>query len=191
MIDPLSCCKDYTSDRCFSEQTDLPYRAYGLTTKKEGIFVDGRAYLIMGVLKQGARNPVEYPEYNKDVKQLTANFGNMQTFMNWFEDRFGVPRTVITMIEDNRYCVNMPDFWVSNGTYRISLYGLLLRSALWYKDGNPMDYIAKVNDEHQYMLNQIRPKLERMVGGFIPSQDPKSIGDVHNNGICVYQFPVS
>ncbi len=108
--------------------------------------------------------------------------------MNWFEERFEVEKSVFTKCDDGYFVAKM-DLWWVKATYRLSLYTLIMRAALTYESGDPMEFLRTVQSEDRYYLNTVVPKIERMLAGERPDQDLNKISDIHNYGIVAYQFP--
>lgn len=190
---PQSCCKDYLSDCVFSEITGKPYSAHGLHSSKQNLFVDGNAYLAMSILKRGARNPVEYENYKRDCDALNTNYENIVKLLNWFEKKLKLKiKTKIIKIKDNLFILVVPLFWVG-GTYLISLYSLLARMSIFYKSGDPMEYLNNFNYDASecYLIKPCIPKINLMFNGIIPEQDFNANISWHNCGIIGYQFPTS
>ncbi len=172
MLMPLSACKDYLSDVVFSEITGKPYTIYGLTTTKTGAFSNGEGYLVTGILKY-QRTDDKYPNYDRDYEALAKNYENLVIFMNEFEKKLKLTQfTQITPLEENRYLVIVPAFWLTR-TYLISLYALILRMGIFYKSGDVIEYLDKFNqnDTDVYMYNTIKAKMIRILDGFLPEQD--------------------
>ncbi len=185
---PISPCKDYLSDQIFSEWTGKPFQAYGLSAHKQNLF-DTHAYLATKVCKAGAKAEAKYEGYDDDVKRLDDNWPNVQTLLNWFEDAFGVEHSTFIPIASNAYVVKLPLFW-TRGTYLISLYTLLLRAALFYGGkADVMTFLETVQSEDRYLLNDVLPKIRRMLAGERPEQDLNALKDVHNTGIKGFSFP--
>lgn len=187
---PITCCKDFYNDLIYTELTGKPFSAYGLHTEKQNIFNHGEGYLVNAILKQG-RNLTEYSNYNRDYEYFENNYQNLEKFINWFEMRFELPNlTKLIRLEENRILSIVPMFWCK-ATYRISLYSFLLRLGLFYKNGEPMEYLRKFNYDSSdvYMLNAIKGKLEKMLDGCIPEQNMNTISNIHNCGIQSFPFP--
>lgn len=186
---PLTCCKDFVSDLVYSEITGKEYNIYGLKSYKYGLFADGVGYLIFGIEKQG-RELVEYTNYKRDYEMLASNYKNLQKFINWFEKEFKVESlTEIKQIGENRYVATFPLFW-ADGTYLISLYGLLLRVGMFYKNEDVMAYLKdfKHDSGDAMMINTVMNKIERMLKGEIPKQDLGSCHSPHSIGISGFSF---
>lgn len=189
---PVTACKDFLNDAVYSEVTGKPYSAHGFNTTKLGIFEKtDKAYLVFGILKYRGHTD-EYNGYKEEVAKLESNWKNVQKFLNIFEELFKIEgRTEVHRLEDNRFVAIMPLFWI-NGTYRISLYSLLMRAAVDYKDGDVMDFLASLdNHPDVYQIKGAIPKIQRMIEGVIPEQNMNIYFGVHNCGIVGYSgFPV-
>jgi hypothetical protein len=186
---PISACKDYLNDVIFSEATGKSITAHGLSYSKKGIF-EGQdfAYAVMSMLDN---NHGSSSKYQDDVKTLEANYENLNTFINFFEEKFGVETlTKFEKIGDNLYFSPISKYWV-DATYKISLWGLLLRSALNY-DGTitPWEFVKSgKSTTDSYLLNSIVPKIEKLMSGFVPKiYFPEGGYQVHNCGIVGYKF---
>ncbi len=187
-IMPISPCKDYLNDVTYSEITGKGYRAHGLGTKKQDIF-DTHAYLVMAICKRGARDLLDYGTYAKDLAALESNHLHIQSAINHVEELLKLSdRTVISRIEDNRFAIVAPLFWME-GTYLVSLYTLLIRAALYYTGGDPMDYWRKAKGDDTYHMKGAMPKLDRLIAGERPKQDFGQSREWHNEGIVSYVFP--
>lgn len=182
---PITACKDYVNEMCVSEHNGKNYRFHGLSTQKCGLFKDGNAYLIFGILPY--QDGTEYPLFDKDLTQLEKNYRNIQKFLNWFEKKLNIKPTEIHKIEKNRY-VAVLDSWWTKYTYLISLYGLLLRMALHYSDGDPIEFLdANKRDADYYNWYNSKAKVDKILEGKLPKQDYDTI-HVHNCGIVSCQF---
>lgn len=188
-VDPVSACKDYLSDRLYTEVTGKPYQACGLSTTKKDVF-DTHAYLIMSVLLQGARALTKYPEYDKDVAALESNHAKMQEVINWLEDQLKVgAHTRVERISANQYVVIAPLYWVQ-ATYLISLYALVIRAALYYPGGDIKTYLLTgLKDSDAYTVKNAWPRVERLIAGELPKQDFSSTESWHGAGICFAKWP--
>lgn len=185
LVQPISPCKDYLNDVVWSEATGKPYQIYGLKTTKQDIFSEGIGWLVFGVCKYKAG--ADYGSFDKDSAALDANILNIQSAINWFEDKMGVQESSVLKLEDNRFVVVAPKFWVES-TYRISLYSLIIRAALHFKGGDILDYLYKLEDADRYIFNGIKPKIESMLAGKIPVQDMSKVTSPHGLGILGFQF---
>lgn len=194
-VDPISPCKDYLNDRVFSEFTGQPFQACGLSTTKQNIFNDGTGYLIMSVCKQKYQGSLrDYPAYKDDLAALEKNYANVQKLLNWLEQKLKLPKlTEVQKIEDNKFVCIMPDFWMQ-GTYLISLYGLLARMGIYY-DGqtDPMKFLENYKTGGDaYLVKSAMPKINQMISGNVPKQDMEALvksRNVHGNGIVSFAFP--
>jgi hypothetical protein len=186
---PITACKDFISDVIYTEKTGKPYSIYGLSYSKQNIFNDGVGYMVFGIEKQG-RELSEYTNYKRDYETLASNYENLQKFINWFEKEFKLESfTEIKQIGENRYVAVFPLFW-SEGTYLISLYGLLLRVGMFYKDGDIITYLKNFKNDSgdAMMINTVMNKIEKMLKGEIPKQDLNSCYSPHSTGIQGYSF---
>jgi hypothetical protein len=191
--DPVSPCKDYLNDRCFSEHTGKDFSIYGLSTTHTGLFKDvPSAYLIFSICKKGAKNPAVYDGYSDDIKTLEKNAANIEKLLNFFEEKFNVgEKTKIIKLKRNFYVAVAPLFWTKYA-YLISLYSLLTRiSMFWDGEGEVMNFLEKFDKDSSdmYILKSLMGKINRMIGGEIPEQNLLK-GNIHNSGgIVGFEFP--
>lgn len=187
---PVTACKDFLNDVIYTEITGKPYSIYGLKYSKQNIFSDGVGYLVFGIEKQGSFGSYDYPNYKRDLETLASNWKNLEKFINWFEKEFKLESlTKISQLGENRYLAVFPKFW-AEGTYLISLYGLLMRTGFFYKEGEPMQFLKnfKYDTKDVYIINSALPKIELMLNGKIPKQDLNECGCPHSLGIVSYKF---
>jgi hypothetical protein len=192
-VQPISACKDYLNDVVYSEMTGKPCAAYGLSVKKENIYDEeaGYAYMVIKILPY--QRSSNYPNQEKDMQNLKENYKLLEKFINYFEEKKGLPHlSQITEIDEDRFFIRVPLFWC-RATYLTSLYALLLRvGQFWKGDNSPQEYLDKFSNEFQpdsYMIPQIRPKLKKILTQEIPPQDLVKLGSsgnyaIHNFGIC-------
>lgn len=189
---PLTACRDFLNDIIWTQSTKKPYSIYGLKSEYvEGLFEKNRAYLLISIEKQG-RDLKEYLNYKRDYETLKKNYKNLEKAINWFEKQFKIKsKTKIEEIEENRYLCIVPIFW-TQGTYRISLYTLLLRTLMFWEQGDIIEFLKnfKHDASDTYIINGALPKIKIMLEGCIPEQDMSSIISPHNMGILSYVFPV-
>lgn len=188
LLQPISACKDYLNDVVYTEHTGIPFAGYGIVTSRVSAFTD-RAYLVMAILTAGAQTQIPYPNYERDAARLESSFLGMQKFINHFEAILKLEPTVITKLEPNRFCVDLPAFWVRY-PYLISSYSLVLRNGLWW-DGvkDPMAHLKWLSNEDYYMMGNFLPKWKRILAGELPVQDMTEHYDIHNTGIIGMIFP--
>jgi len=187
----ISPCRDYLNDEVFTNQTKRPYTAYGQHSEYKDIFRDGNGYLVFGVCKRGAKNPVEYGDYKRDYDALAKNYKSLQKFLNFFDKKFKVKKkTQVIKLEENRYLAIF-DLFYGNATYKISLLSFLIRAGIYYESGDPLDYLDNFdkNSEDKYLYNSFKHKLLAMMKGIHPVQNFDTIGDVHSCGIVTFEFP--
>ena len=187
-IQPISRCKDYLNDVVYSELTGKPFSAWGLLTKKEGIFDGDHAYMAISVCLLG-RSLSNYSGYDEDRKRMAENGENMAEFIHKIEAKLGMGKTKFHQINDNLKLLTMDKQWVA-GTYLVSLYGLMLRVALHYEGGGVMKHMKEIESPDRMMLNGIKEKLlilfERK--GNLPKQNLNNVYDVHDHGIVGCNF---
>lgn len=185
---PISPCKDYLNDVVFSEGTGKPWSAWGLKTKKEGIFEDGWGYMVSSVCKEGARSEREYSDYADEVKALNTNLDGIRKVIAWMEEGLGLKdRSTFVSLGDNMVMTKIPKFWL-DGTYRISLYTLIMRNAMEYESGDVLTYLENIRGEDTGYMGTALPKLKMMMAGNIPVQDMADCSP-HNLGIVSFNFP--
>jgi hypothetical protein len=187
-VQPISPCKDYLNDVVYSEATGKPFAAWGLKTKKQGIFDGEHAYMVISICKLG-RSLSSYLGYDEEMELMANNGENMAEFMHKIEAKLGIGKTKFHQLADNLKLLEMDKQWVA-GTYLISLYSLMLRVALSYKGGGVMTHIKEIDSPDRMMLNGIKEKLlilfERK--GNLPKQNMTNLEDVHNHGIVGANF---
>lgn len=191
MVTPISPCKDYLNDVIWSEAVDKPIYAYGLSYTKQNIYDKEYAYLVMSILTH--KNGIEYTGYQEDVKRLEENYKSLEIFINYFEktltkDIF----TKIEKIENNKYLVKVPLFFVQ-GTYLISLYSLLLRAGqYWNGEQNPQEFFDtfQANLTDVSLVRASSPKLKKLLENGYVGQNLHELRpgtSVHNTGIVSFQ----
>lgn len=192
-IQPISPCKDYLNDVVYSELTGKPFKAYGLSTKKEDIFTEQGGFLVFSVCLQGPSSLTKYPNFDRDCQALDKNYKELQKFIQFFEEKFKLLQlTEITKLGDNLFLAKVPKFWLQ-GTYRISLYSLLIRVGISFNgDKSPMDFLKSFTSDtsDQYLIVSALPKIDKMLNGNIPEQPFSSYNNsnVHSNGIVAFNF---
>ncbi len=186
----INCCKDFMSDLIWSNAVNKPYSIYGLNYSPQNIYNKNEAYLVISIEKKG-RNLVEYGNYKRDYDLLKSNYKNLQSYINQFEKRLKIKGlTKIEEIQENRYLVTFNTFWVK-GTYLISLFTLLLRVGMFYKEGDIIAHLEGDNYDSadKYIVNSVISKIQQMLDGFIPEQNLNEVKSPHNLGIQSYAFP--
>lgn len=189
LVQPISPCKDYLNDVLYSNRTGKNYHAYGLSTKDEGLFKDKKGYLVFSICKQG-RELYKYTNYDRDYEMLATNYKNLEKFLNWFEKKLNLDDlTKIKQLEGNKFLAITPEFWTQY-TYAISLYSFLIRAGMFYKEGEPLTFLKNFKEDSgtSYMVNNVMPKLEKLMSGNIPKQDLSKLHDVHNMGIMTFNW---
>ena len=197
-VQPISPCKDYLNDVVYSEHTGKKITACGLKYEKTGIFGDN-AYLAFKI--QPRQNDKGYEikqtngvrEYNKDKENLSKNYKNIQTLLNYVEEGLKVEKTKVVKGSDGTFLAKADKFWTSK-IYLTSLYSLLIRMGQFY-DGkkSPKEFLDSYNDSLDLGLWQnAKIKVEKMLGGHLPEQPFdtfKTHSDVHfNSGIVATKF---
>lgn len=193
-IMPISSCKDYLNDVVWSEARDKQITNYGLTTKKLGLFDNTQfATMAFKVCGKGATNPQPYADMDKDIASYKANRCEIEASMNLIELALGLDHPTRIIEQDGVYIATI-SLWWCKATYRISLWSLLIRALRHKSDkGDPIEYLATVNDEDCNILNYgnegALKKLKRMMAGCIPEQDLFKLDYPHHVGINRFSFP--
>jgi hypothetical protein len=202
-VHPLSGCKDYLNDVVYTEATKEPTTQYGLTTKYHGLFEkEPFGYLAMSViagygcsLHSGLKNTLD---------KMMANVARMESCMHFFEEKFDIPeRTEIHKTGDNMLVVFVPLWWC-RANYRISLYTLVLRNAMYW-DGKEdiIKWMGAWKTADRYGIHKIIPKVLQMIDGNMPEPVYPQVAtmqkdndgwvagrfDPHNYGITYVEFP--
>ena len=84
-VQPISPCKDYLNDVVYSEATGKVCTVYGLKYNKKDIFNQGKAFIAMSMCPYNGGS--KYPTYDKDVVDLKGNIENIQSFINFYEQK--------------------------------------------------------------------------------------------------------
>lgn len=183
VVNPLSPCKDYLNDVVWTEATGKDIRACGLSYSKKNIFTDNVGYLIFGIMPYFGGS--KYDGQDKHTKLLEENYPTIQTILNFIEEKLKVEgRSVVEKLKDNRFLLKVPVFWCTM-TYRISLYTLIVRNAMFYKKGDILEWLKTTTDfqPDSYMLKDAIAKLEKMIKSGAPVVDMNTIRCVHDAGI--------
>lgn len=183
---PVSCCKDFLSDQVYSEATGKPYSAHGFNSKKQDLFTGPMAYMALGILPQNNGTYQRKDHKNLEAALMSPETG-LESFLSHFEEKFGVTPTKFEKVAENRMVAVFSTWWCM-ATYRISLWSLLVRVGLKFKEGDPMAFLAKVSDDDAYMVKAAIPKIERLAKGDHPIQDFTRNISWHNEGIVAFQF---
>jgi hypothetical protein len=188
-VQPITACKDYLNDVVWAEHTNKQIKAYGLGYKKQGIFDKEKGYIVISILPyQGGG---EYPNMQKDIKNLKENYKTLQKFINFFDENIGLNPTKIVEIKDNKYLVELDYKWCQT-TYAISLMTLLLRVGQFYKKGDPLKFLKTFGafPPDTYMAIGVVPKLEKFINvKSLPDQNLEDFPGntiTHNAGIMSY-----
>lgn len=191
---PISPCKDFLNDVIWSEVRDKEIVNYGLVTKKLGLFENTQfATIAFKVCGRGASNPQPYDAMDKDIASCKANRCEIEASINLIEQSLGLDHPTRIIEQDGVYIATI-SLWWCKATYRISLWSLLIRALRHKSDkGDPIEYLATVNDEDSTILNYgsqaALPKLKRMIAGYIPEQDLFKLDYPHHVGINRFSFP--
>lgn len=183
---PISCCKDYLGDQVYSERTGKSYSAYGFNSSKQGIFWNSWAYVVMGILPYSRTATLK-----SDHKELEESLMNpergLKPFLSHFEVLLGINPTTFSQIAPNRLLGVLDAKW-TEATYLISLWSLLVRVGLKFKEGDPMGFLKKVNDDDAYTVKAVIPKIERLMTKDFPVQDFTKACNWHDMGIQNFPF---
>ena len=187
LLQGISACKDFLNDWCYTFNTQKPCSFYGLkTTPIKDIFAYNELYLVMSILKHNNKSETaKYPNYDRDLNALETNYSNLQNFINWFEEKFGIKQfSKIIKLTDNKFLCIANLFWI-DATYKISLLSLLLRNGIFYRGGDCMEFLNKTTEDAQdtYSIRAAIPKIKKMCEGFLPKCDFDKIGRIHDYGI--------
>lgn len=195
MIMPLTACADFYAEVIHSEATGKDWSVYGFKTKQLNLFKNtDSAYLVCGILP--VNHGDKHANFDKEAKALEENYKNIESLINWFEDKLGVKqKTVVTKIGENRFLFKFDLFW-TKGTYLISLYKFLQRAAIYYNGKeNPIEHFdnlknGALKDSEAYAWKAIKPKILDMLNGFIPEQKMTAQDTCpHNLGIQTFKWP--
>ncbi len=190
-LQAISPCRDFLNDEIFSHHSRKPFSIYGQESTYSDMLHDGNSYLAFGVCKRG-RNLEEYNNYKLDYKSLEENYKSLEKFINYFETKFKVKqKSKIIRLQDNRYVCISSLFW-TDATYKASLLSFLLRAGIYYKSGNPLEYLDNFNQDHsdKMLYNSFKSKLLMMLDGVFPAQDLINLKNIHNCGIVSFDgFP--
>lgn len=186
----ITACKDFLNDQVWSDKTGEDYYIYGLKTKPMDLFLEEYSYMAISILKY-QRTLCEYQGYKDDVKKLNEGYKTLESFINQIETKLKIKNlSKINRVEDNKFLVSFPSFWADN-TYLISLYTLLLRSGLNYKNGEDVfEFLTsrRVPACDAIYLENAVTKLKKMIEGYIPVQDMKELRSPHSMGIVNFKF---
>lgn len=193
-VQPFSPCKDYLAEVIFTENTDIGTNGCGLDyPKKLNIFENDIAYMGICILKSKKGSYYYQRSFSKDIELLNDNYKNITKFINYFEDRFKVNGlTEIIKADDNQFLVTVPIKWTAS-TAAISLYTLLLRMALDYKEQDNIEYLNSIAESslHQdsYLAKTLLNKLSSIENNLdklfeIPAdylESAKALLNIENN----------
>lgn len=192
LVQPISPCKDYLNEVIYTEATGKPSSACGLSVTKTGCFEDGFGKLVAAECK--SMGGYDYKGYNQELEYLNEDRGNVERFLRWWEDKIKIQPTNICKLENNRFLFLHDLFW-TKGTYLISLYCCLIRTAIEGQWGvksttDPYEYAMKEStaQDAQY-IRQNKDKVDRILKGEVPQQDFSKVGCPHGLGICGWQWP--
>jgi hypothetical protein len=191
LVMPITCCGDFLNEVVHTEYTNKQWSIYGFSYQRSEPFnlKKGLAYMVCAILKVNRGD--KYATYDKDLEQLEAHYKNIAVFMHFFENLFCIKnKTKIKRLGKNSYLFTF-DVWWTKGTYKISLYKLLSRMALYY-DGkqDPMEYLDACKDNDTYIWKNVRPKVLDMLSGFIPEQIMLETDSCpHSLGVQNFKWP--
>lgn len=193
-VSPISPCKDYLNDVVYCEHMGVQMTAYGLNYTGQGIFKNtDKAYLAIQIKEYFHGGP--YPNMEKDTKNLAENIGNLEKFINFFDDVFGFDRTTIEPCsKEGVFIVTFSQNWCKY-TYTISMFSLLLRvGQFFYADKEPMDFLENFNafGPDTYLVKSALPKIKKLMElKAFPDFDLKTLSPgtpTHNYGIVGYNL---
>lgn len=181
-VHPLSPCKDYLNDIVYSEATGKPFKAYGLSTKKEGIFSGDRAYLAFSSL--GSKYGGDHSSL--EVSLLKDNLGNLLKVINDVEKFLGIKDlTDLVEVETNLVLADISKAWVTS-TWAISLWAFVARNALYSSGGEAFAELKKSKMD-SYDVDDIITQIKLFAEKGLPKQDwekiPHDCDHIHWNGI--------
>ena len=192
-VHAISACKDYLNDIVFTEHTKKTMSAYGLTTTVGNIFKGtDKAYIAIKILAR--QNGDRYSTQDDDEKNLSDNYQNIYKFLNFFEDKLGIERSLIAPTQDpDTFLIEFSQAW-SSYTYSISLFSLLTRLGQFYKGGDELKFVESYNSfqEDVYLAKQVYPKIVKLLdmGGLVKQDlsvmEPNT--KTHNFGIAAMQI---
>lgn len=194
-VQPISPCKDYLNDVVWAEFTNRPISAYGLIYNKLNIYDNDFAYIVISMCQYKYANSYNSNQWIIDVQNLKSNYKNINLYINEIEKLFKLDNfTTIKEIEDNKYFICVPIFWVQY-TYLISLYSLLIRACQNYTpdDGDVLSFLSssKILPIDIGLIKTMLPKLHKLLENGIPVQDLNALPgttQTHNMGICGFKF---
>lgn len=185
---PISPCKDFLNDVVFSEHTGENFYIHGLSTSKQGIFDNGVAYVVMGIMNNRVLG-TPHKDHEMLEKGLMAFKTTLEPVLSHFEVPLGIRHTTLEQIAPNRILATLGKEWVSS-TPMVSLWSLLCRVGLKYTGGDVDKFCADIWDDDAFMIKPAVEKWKIMVGKGIPHPDwvTTKAKRVHNHGILSLQI---
>lgn len=194
-VHPISPCKDYLNDVVFSEITGKECHAYGLSYYKQSLFEGDTATMAAKIMKY--KNGNTYTTFDIDKKMLGDNYSNVALALTTLEKMLGLTSyTSISPANDDIFLIEVPLFWCQS-TYLISMYSLLVRCSMDYKEGDYLKYLdhkSKAGAD-SYMIVTAIKHIKSMIDGKPLNKnhfDNVQIGHegIHNHGIMSYNQPI-
>lgn len=192
MVQPLSPCKDYLNDVLYSEITGKPYGAWGLSTKKEDILGDDRAYLSFADCP-GSKHVKAAEFTTKEESLVPKDLANMLQFMHAMEKLLGIKeKTELVHAAPNLVFAKVSKDWVAT-TYAVSLWSFLIRNAIYSQGGDPMAELEKTKDSGDRMyFNTIKKCIAAIQKNGMPKQDLSEVNSgIHDLGIISWSSCIS
>ncbi len=185
-VQPISPCKDYMNDVVYSELTGKPFQAWGLSTKKQDIFVGGKAY-VATASTTNCKSDEKGIEF--EAKALKDNLENITKAMNGIEEMLGVKdKTKLIFIEENLVFAEISDQWVTS-TWACSLWGTIFRSVLTSAGDEPLKEMEKTKVAcDQQRMPDIINKINHWAKNGFPKQDFSKSVFWHDEGIVSHKL---
>lgn len=163
-VHPISPCKDYLSDVVWTEHTGKHISCCGLTYNKRDIYDGKTAYMAIKICK--SKYGSTYPDYEKDRENLSKNYKNIQTILNWVEDQLKIEQKteILQTSKDDIFFLKFDYFW-SQYPYLTSLYALLVRIAQWYRgEKHPGKFLEEFcHGADMYLWKTAGPRLSYLI----------------------------
>lgn len=186
-----STCKDYMSDIVWAERTGKSGSWYGLSAKPTGAFADDNGYVVATVLKQRGYSGeyTEYDGYAQDVAALKNGRADILACFHELEEALKLPARTTMQDTDlpDMFLLTLPKWW-TEATARISLYTLLLRTAMRGfdpKNEKRWEDMAKRTEYcDSYYNSHVLPKLKKILAGtHTLIDDTATTTNPHQHGI--------
>lgn len=181
---PISPCLDYAHEQIWAEKTGSPSSAWGFTAKPTGCFKD-EMILAFQMTNASKTKPAQ-----KEIDSLDEAIEHLEKFIGRIElkiEAINYP-THLYKCGENEFVAVASNWWVSR-TYLVSLYGKLIRAAIKYRKGDPIEYLKAFKGAERDNISVYLPKLEKIFKGVLPEQDFKVGICPHDYGIIHQEFP--